>query len=78
MVVAKKLNFGLITPKNFVPEILKLVSVLCNHVQPSYSNFLFLGQSPILWGGCGLGVELGRVFLSEGGWFESPGLHVKV
>ncbi len=28
MVVAKKLNFGLITPNDFVPEVLRLVSVL--------------------------------------------------
>ena len=28
MVVAKELNFGLITPNDFVPENLKLVSVL--------------------------------------------------
>ena len=28
MVVAKKLNFGLITPNDFVPEGLRLVSVL--------------------------------------------------
>uniref|UniRef100_A0A3B4WXL1 Ig-like domain-containing protein n=1 Tax=Seriola lalandi dorsalis TaxID=1841481 RepID=A0A3B4WXL1_SERLL len=28
MVVAKKFNFGLITPNDFVPEVLRLVSVL--------------------------------------------------